>query len=91
MLHNKNRQLQLNTNHILTKNHAKVLVKPQTKSFDIRKTNTGMVHDRPLALCQHTFCSMIFRSAVEPAIPLKNQSSWGAATLELKYKTLNSP
>ena len=40
--------------------HAKVLVKPQEKSFDIGKTiNTGIGYHRWLAICQHTFCLMV--------------------------------
>ena len=38
----------------------KVLLKRQEKSFDKRKTtNTGISHDRRLAICHDTFCRMV--------------------------------
>ena len=46
----------------LSQTQTKVLVKPQEKSFDIRKeTNTGISYDRPLAICQHTSCPMVLK------------------------------
>ena len=43
-----------------SQSRAKVLVKPQKKPFDTKKTtNTGIGYDRRLAICQHTFCPMV--------------------------------
>ena len=43
-----------------SQSHVKVLVKPQEKSFGIRKTtNTGIGNDRRLAIFQHTFRLMV--------------------------------
>ena len=43
-----------------SQSHAKVLVKPQEKSFDIRKTTNAWIgHDRRLAIFQHTFRLMV--------------------------------
>ena len=55
---------------------AKVLIKPQKKSFDIRKTtNTGIDYDRRLAICQHTFCSMVL-GKLFVGLQQNQQSPW---------------
>ena len=44
----------------------KVLLKRQEKSFDKRKTtNTGISHDRRLAICHYTFCRMVLEKLFE--------------------------
>ena len=43
-----------------SQSHAKVLVKPQEKSLNIRKTGSiGIGHDRRLTICHNTFCPMV--------------------------------
>ena len=45
---------------------VRVLVKPQENSFDIRKaTNTGIVHDRRLAIYHQKLCPMVLERLFE--------------------------
>ena len=80
---------------------AKVLIKPQKKSFDIRKTtNTGIGYDRRLAICQHTFCSMVLEKLFV-GLQQNLQTPWKIileaeippppSPIHLKYKTSNPP
>ena len=61
----------LNYNNITMQSYpsqscVRVLVKPQENSFDIRKaTNTGIVHDRRLAIYHQKLCPMVLERLFE--------------------------
>ena len=79
-----------------SQNLAKVLIKTQEKSFDIKKrTNTGIGHDRQLEICHHTFCRWFYKIYLKVCSrtcnPLKNSILMEAETPPLKCKTSNSP